>query len=61
LEANGLQMVQELLGHILDYAKNNKDKANKSWPVLLKSNAFFNFVCAYLQGVRVGGIEGQNQ
>jgi hypothetical protein len=58
LAANGTHMVQELLRHILDYAKNNKDKANKSWPVLLKSNAFFTYVCAYLQGLRAGGING---
>ena len=54
LARNGQEIIQDLLRHILNYAKKNKDKANKSWPVLLKSNAFFTYVCAYLQGVRAG-------
>jgi hypothetical protein len=36
----------------MDYAKNNPDKADKSWPVLLKSNPFFLLVMAYIQGIR---------
>jgi hypothetical protein len=57
LGLRGQTIIQTLLNHILTYAKNNKDKANKSWPVLLKSNAFFNYVCAYLQGVSAGGSD----
>jgi len=36
----------------MDYAKNNPDKADRSWPVLLKSNPFFLLVMAYIQGIR---------
>src|SRR5260370_12970982 len=31
-------LIQEHLTHIIDFADNNKDKADRSWPVLLKSN-----------------------
>jgi hypothetical protein len=58
LKKNGQEIIQDLLNHIMTYAKNNYDKANKSWPVLLKSNAFFTYVCAYLQGIRAGGNDG---
>lgn len=54
LQSGGDELIREHLLHILRYAKNNKSKADKSWPVLLKSNAFFNYVCAYLGGVRQG-------
>jgi len=52
LEADGSSLIQEHLLHIIDYAKNNKDKADRSWPVLLKSNTFFNYIAAYLAGIR---------
>jgi hypothetical protein len=52
LEKEGNALIQEHLLHILNFAKNNKDKADKSWPVLLKSNAFFNYICSYLAGIR---------
>jgi hypothetical protein len=58
LQKNGQLIIQDLLNHIMTYAKNNDEKANKSWPVLLKSNAFFTYVCAYLQGIRAGGNAG---
>jgi hypothetical protein len=58
LQKNGQLMIQDLLNHIMTYAKNNDEKANKNWPVLLKSNAFFTYVCAYLQGIRAGGNAG---
>lgn len=54
LKISGQQRMQDLLYHLVVFAKNNKDKANKSWPVLLKSNAFFTYVCTYLQGIRAG-------
>jgi hypothetical protein len=38
--------------YILDYAGKNKDKADRSWPVLLTSNQFFVFIMAYLAGIR---------
>src|SRR5262249_53545937 len=53
LQEKGVGLIQEHLLHIIDYAKNNKDKADRSWPVLLKSNAFFTYVIAYLSGMRV--------
>lgn len=54
LKIAGHDLIREHLLNILNYAKNNKSKADKSWPVLLKSNAFFNYVCAYLEGIRSG-------
>ena len=55
LAKEGTALIQEHLLHIIDYAKSNKDKADRSWPVLLKSNAFFNYITAYLSGIRLGG------
>lgn len=54
LNENGSLLIQEHLKYIIDYAKSNKDKADKSWPVLLKSNAFFLYITAYLAGKRSG-------
>lgn len=48
------ELIRAHLLHIIDFAKNNKDKADKSWPVLLKSNAFFNHITAYVAGVAKG-------
>lgn len=45
-------LIQEHLGLIVEYAKKNKDKADRSWPTLLKSNTFFGYITAYLAGVR---------
>lgn len=45
-------MIQEHLMFINDFAKQNRDKADKSWPVLLKSNAFFGHVTSYISGIR---------
>jgi hypothetical protein len=56
LQENGRALIQEHLLHILSYARKNKSKADKSWPVLLKSNAFFGFVTAYLEGIRLGSV-----
>jgi len=52
LAKHGDKLISEHLLHIIDYAKNNPDKADKSWPVLLKSNSFFVLVMAYIQGIR---------
>jgi hypothetical protein len=54
LAQNGSTLMQEHLLHTINYAKANKDKADKSWPVLLKSNTFFTYIVAYLQGIRQG-------
>ena len=55
LEQRGNALIQEHLGLIVEYAKNNKDKADRSWPTLLKSNTFFSYISAYLSGIRKGG------
>ena len=55
LATNGSALIPEHLGMIIDYAKKNKDKADKSWPTLLKSNSFFSNVTAYIQGIRQNG------
>jgi hypothetical protein len=52
LKKSGSSLIQEHLLYILDYARKNKDKADRSWPVLLKSNQFFVFITAYLAGIR---------
>jgi hypothetical protein len=52
LQKVGSSLIQEHLLYILDYARKNKDKADRSWPVLLKSNQFFVFITAYLAGIR---------
>jgi hypothetical protein len=52
LQTDGRALIQEHLLHILNYAKGNRSKADKSWPVLLKSNAFFSYITAYLKGMR---------
>jgi hypothetical protein len=59
LRARGSQMIQEDLLHIIDFAKNNSDKADRSWPVLLKSNTFFGHTTAYIAGIRRGSTKGQ--
>src|SRR5271168_4605607 len=46
MTAHGEALICEHLLHIIDFAKNNPDKADKSWPVLLKSNPFFVLVAA---------------
>jgi hypothetical protein len=52
LQEKGSGLIQEHLLRIIDYAKSNKDKADRSWPVLLKSNTFFGHITAYLAGIR---------
>jgi hypothetical protein len=54
LATDGSPLIQMHLLRILEFAKDNKDKADGSWPVLLKSNAFFNYVSAYISGIRKG-------
>jgi hypothetical protein len=52
LGGEGDSIIREHLCHILICAKRNKSRANKSWPALLKSNSFFERVCAYIEGIR---------
>jgi hypothetical protein len=52
LQTEGDALIREHLLYIIDYAKDNRDKADRSWPVLLKSNAFFTYITTYLAGVR---------
>ena len=54
LAKKGSSLIQEHLTYILDYANKNKDKANRSWPVLLKSTTFFTFITAHISGIRKG-------
>jgi hypothetical protein len=55
LEERGANLIQDHLMHIVDFAKGNKEKADRSWPVLLKSNTFFTHINAYLAGIRKQG------
>ena len=55
LTNEGSALIQSHLLFILDYAKSNKEKADKSWPTLLKSNVFFENIMAYLAGIRKNG------
>jgi hypothetical protein len=52
LATDGKDLIREHLLQIIDFAKSNKDKADKSWPVLLKSNTFFTHITAYQAGIR---------
>ena len=52
MESEGDSLIRTHLLRIMDYAKANKDKADRSWPVLLKSNTFFNYVTAFIAGTR---------
>jgi hypothetical protein len=54
LKEDGYPLIRAHLQYIIDYATSNKDKADRSWPVLLKSNAFFTFITAYLAGKHSG-------
>ena len=54
LEQHGEALIREHLCLVVEFAKNNKDKADRSWPTLLKSNTFFNYFTAYLMGIRSG-------
>ena len=52
LEDEGDGRIQELLRLVVDYSRKNEDKADRSWPTLLKSNAFFGLVSSYLVEAR---------
>ena len=54
LDRRGDAIIQEHLGLIVDYAERNRDKADQSWPTLLKSNSFFGHIAAHLSGIRRG-------
>jgi AIPR protein len=54
LDNRGSELIRFYLQSIMEFARNNKDKADRSWPVLLKSNAFFSLVVAYVGGQRKG-------
>jgi len=47
------KIVREHLYYIMAFARQNQEKADRSWPVLLKSNTFFGHVISYIQGIRV--------
>jgi hypothetical protein len=52
LEINEKKLIREHLYAIIDFQKQNKTKADKSWPVLLKSNTYFNYITLHLQEIR---------
>ncbi len=52
MKERGDPLIREHILHIVEFVKQNKEKADRSWPVLLKSNPFFNHVSAYLAGIR---------
>jgi hypothetical protein len=52
MKDEGSQLIREHLKYIIGFAKINKEKADRSWPVLLKSNNFFTYIMAYLAGIR---------
>lgn len=45
-----VQPIIDKLSIVIDYAKENPQIANKSWPTLLKSQTFFENVVSYLKG-----------
>lgn len=61
LMKRGFDLICEHLMHIVDFAKNNRDKADKSWPSLLKSNTFFGHITAYISGIRQGAASNAVQ
>jgi hypothetical protein len=51
VECDARVTVEESLIAILRFAEKNPNIANKSWPTLLKSQAFFTHVCSYIIGL----------
>lgn len=56
LETGNTSPIRNALEEILDFAAANPTVANKSWPTLLKSQAFFDTVAAFVQGI-VAGVQ----
>lgn len=52
LETKGWGPLQTELLRLLTFAKDNPAIANKSWPTLLKSQAFFENVASYIKGLQ---------
>ena len=52
LEKSPAEVVASAVKLVMDFVAEKPDVANKSWPSLLKSMAFFNEVVGYMQGVR---------
>jgi hypothetical protein len=50
LESGDLSPILDKLAVLLQFARDNPTSANKSWPTLLKSQAFFENVASYLRG-----------
>ena len=51
LSASPAQVVARYVKAVMDFAAERPAAANKSWPSLLKSMAFFNEVVGYMQGM----------
>jgi hypothetical protein len=52
IRADGTDMIRAHIGWIMEFAQNNPRVANKSWPNLLKSMAFFERLISYIRGLR---------
>ena len=44
-------LINDTISVILNFATEKPEVANKSWPTLLKSQTFFNHICAYISGL----------
>ena len=60
LNNNSQTIINNALSIILNFARNNPEIANKSWPTLLKSQTFFNHICSYLSGLEERDVEQQH-
>ena len=52
LEEIGEEIIREHLRLIVEFAEKDREKADQSWPTLLKSNTFFGHITSYLSDVR---------
>jgi AIPR protein len=59
LEGGDIAAIKDKLRVILEFARDNPSSANKSWPTLLKGQAFFENVASYLRG-RAGVLRHDN-
>jgi hypothetical protein len=62
LQKEGSALIREHLRFMIDFHRDpTNPMADRSWPVLLKSNSFFGHIKAYISGIRRGpGLETSN-
>jgi hypothetical protein len=51
LKVNGRAVIQQHLRWIFDFARDNPDTFEKSWPSMMKSNTFVGKVVSYIRGI----------